>query len=343
VRTIPIAIAIPVATLLAGAACGSPGPATRPASAGPSSPPPASSPAARLFDFRVGKWVNLHQLLYARTSRWGPERDADEPQDPGWQAALDHYATAFDHRHFLALLEDPALAPVNRRLSEIGDGPLRGLDPVLTGHLERAGASYDRLWPRDRERNRAWIAALEPALARHGDALAGALAAAYGAPWPERPIRVDVSIHAGPVGAYTVLDPPHVTITSSSPKYTGDAALEMIFHEASHALVGPLSEKLAAECARQGKPLPPQLWHALLFYTTGEVVRRRLGASYVPYADANGLWARGFAELERPIKQHWPAYLDGSAGMEAALARLVASLPAAPATAPAAPAPPPAR
>ena len=304
-------------------ACGAPGAASAPVDR-----PAARGRRAQLFEFHVGKWVNLHQLLYARTSRWGPERAESEPEDAAWLAALDHYRTAFDHRNFLALLADPDLAPINRTLSQIGDGPLQGLDPVLTGHLERAGASYDRTWPADRGRNRDWIAALEPALARHGDALAGALAAAYGVPWPDRPIRVDVSIHAGPVGAYTVLDPTHVTITSSSPQYTGDAALEMIFHEASHALVDPLVEKLTAECARQGKPVPPRLWHALLFYATGEVVRRRLGPSYVPYADKNGLWARGMADHERPIKQHWPQYLDGAIDMDTALARLVASLPA---------------
>ncbi len=320
----------PLAVILVSlvtSACGAP---SEPSPAGaPTARPAAERRAAPLFEFHVGKWLNLHQLLYARTSRWGPERAETEPEDAAWLAALDHYRTGFDHRSFLALLDDPVLAPINRTLSQIGDGPLRGLDPVLTGHLERAGASYERIWPADRERNREWIAALEPALARHGDALARALATAYGAPWPDQPIRVDVSIHAGPVGAYTVLDPPHVTITSSSPQYRGDAALEMIFHEASHALVDPLVAKLAAECARQGKPVPAQLWHALLFYTTGEAVRRRLGPSYVPYADKNGLWARGFADVERPIKQHWPRYMDGSIDLDTALARLVASLPAA--------------
>lgn len=310
-------------------ACGAPDARSAPSAAGAGADRAAPKRRAPLFEFHAGKWVNLHQMLYARTSRWGPERAADEPQDAGWLAALDHYRTAFDHRSFLALLDDPALAPVNRTLSQAGDGPLRGLDPVLTGHLERAGASYDRIWPADRQRDSDWIAALEPALARHGEALAGALANAYGAPWPEQPIRVDVSVHAGPVGAYTVLDPPHITITSSSPQYSGEAALEMIFHEASHALVEPIMKKLDAECARQGVPVPPQLWHALLFYTTGEVVRRELGESYVPYVDKNGLWARGFAAYERPIKRHWPQYLDGSIDVNAALARVVADVAAA--------------
>jgi hypothetical protein len=312
---------------LVTSACGAPDASRAPSASGPVRR--TSTRQAPLFEFHVGKWVNLHQLLYARTSRWGPERGDNEPQDPSWLAALDHYRTAFDHRSFLALLHDPALAPVNRALSEAGDGALRGLNPVLTGHLERAGASYDRIWPADRQRDRDWIAALEPALARHGDALARALADAYGAPWPAQPIRVDVSVHAGPVGAYTVLDPPHITITSGEPEYSGDAALEMIFHEASHALVEPLVKKLDAECARQGVPVPPRLWHALLFYTTGEIVRRQLGGGYVPYADKNGLWARGMAAYERPIKDSWPQYLDGSIDLKTALMRVVRDLPAA--------------
>ena len=246
-------------------------------------------------------------------------------EDPGWAAALAHYESAFDHDHPLALLFDPELVRLNRQLSRLGDGPLRGIDPALAGHLQRAAAAYEA-WPEDAAENRAWIEKLQPALARHGEALAASLEKAYGARFPA-PIAVDVSSYAGPVGAYTVLDPPHITITSHLSEYQGDAALEMVFHEASHALVGPLREKLAAECARQGVAEPPQLWHSLLFYTTGEVVRRRLGGGYVPYADRNGLWTRSFSADERPIKDHWPAYLDGAIDIDTALARVVAALP----------------
>jgi hypothetical protein len=307
---------------MAAIACSQPSPE-------PASTPPAPERARPLFRFQVGKWLNLHQRLYALTSSWrrNPYQDlaGAVPEDPDWQAAMDHYRTAFVHDHPLALLGDPTLVALNRRLSELGDQPLRGIDPVLAGHLQRAAALVDADWPDAAARSRAWIAAVEPWLARHGAELATELEKLFQAAWPEEPIRVDVSIHAGPVGAYTVLDPAHITISSSLAHYQGDAGLEMLFHEASHALVAPLREKLTAEFARQGAPEPPQLWHALLFYTTGEVVRRRLGAGYVPYADKNRMWTRGLASHERPIKDHWPAYLDGAIDLDTAIARVVAA------------------
>jgi hypothetical protein len=46
-------------------------------------------------------------------------------------------------------------------------------------------------------------------------------------------------------------------------------------------------------------------------------------------AGKNGLWARGMAAYERPIKDSWPQYLDGSIDLKTALMRVVRDLPAA--------------
>ena len=52
------------------------------------------------------------------------------------------------------------------------------------------------------------------------------------------------------------------------------AALEVLFHEASHGIAEPVEQAIVRECHQRDKAIPRDLWHALVFYTTGEVIRR---------------------------------------------------------------------
>jgi hypothetical protein len=307
-------------------------PSVEPARASPQSPPePRPRPA--LFEMHSGFWVNLHQRLYAEAS---PARPGAAPagftDEPAWTGAVEYYRGAFPVSEWLGLLDHAPLVAMNLRLSSLADAADlggSGLAPELTAKLEAAAVVYRRAqWSKDDASNRRWIAAIEPALARHGDALAPDLAAVYRSPWPKDPIRVDVSVMAGPFGAYTVGEPPHITITSGRPEYQGDAALEMLFHEASHALISPIEERIAKACEATHKPTPPVLWHALLFFTTGEIVKRRLGEGYVPYADANGLYDRGpgWRQYREIFEREWRPYLAGKIEQEAAIRAIVGAL-----------------
>lgn len=252
----------------------------------------------------------------------------ENPAAPAWVAAVAYYKQRFGERGGMGLFFDEELIDINRKLSALGSA-LRpdGVDQELARHLTAAAGVALRDWPAQHRANQAWIGALSPLLERHGHALAEGLAAAYQSPWPKEPIRVDVAPVAGPFGAYTVTGPVHITISSTDPACAGDAALEMIFHEASHALVDPIEKKLAAEAAKRGKKPPRDLWHAVVFYTTGEIVRRRLGPGYVPHATRNGLWARGWTGFEAALKRDFQPYLEGRTTLDAAVAALVAGLP----------------
>lgn len=289
----------------------------------PSAVPPAAEP---LFELHRGFWLNLHQRLhYAATARRPPEG----PQEAAWKAAVDLYRRKFGEDGAMGLLFNAELVALSRRLSALGSAPeLSGVEPELAAYLAAAAELVRGDWPREDEAHRAWIAALEPLLARHGGALRSALEKAYQASWPATPIRVDVSRWAGAVGAYTVLDPPYITVSSGDPSYAGEAALEMIFHEASHALIETVSQRLRAEATKQGRRPPRDLWHAVLFYSTGEIVRRRLGPSYVPYAEKNGLWEGAWGPFKPALERDWQPYLDGKVDLDTAVSALVAGLPA---------------
>jgi hypothetical protein len=293
--------------------------------------PVESRPRPARFELHSGFWVNLHQRLYAEAAppgRGGPPEVFTD--DPAWSGAVAYYRGAFPVNDRLSLLFHEPLRALNIRLSSLADAAdLRGsgLAPELSAPLEAAAGVYRKeQWAKDDASNRRWITGIEPQLARHGDALASELSAVYRTPWPKEPIRVDVSVMAGPVGAYTVVDPTHVTISSGRTTFQGEAALEMIFHEASHALIKPIEDGIERACEAAHKPAPPTLWHALLFFTTGEIVKRRLGGSYVPYADANGLYDRDWKPYREIFERVWRPYLAGQIEQEPAIRAIVGVL-----------------
>jgi hypothetical protein len=309
-----------------------------------------------VFEFHSGFWVNLHHFLYqqarAHKSPGGTGTDTPASTDSltadekrGWATALNYYSNGFAERD---LLFNGDMVLINDRLAEMetcadlsGHGVREcasGLRPELITALEQAAPVYRaHWWPQHDRANRAWIAAVGPLVRQFGARLAQELAAAYESNWPSGLLRVDVVNYGGPNGAYTTLEPAHITISGADPRNQGPSALEIVFHEASHTLAGAVRDAIARECRQRGKPIPRDLWHALLFYTTGEMVKRALrtpaaanapaaATNYTPYAFRNGLYDRGWSTYERALELYWQPYLDGRADFGNAVARLVSAL-----------------
>jgi len=304
------------------------------------------------FQLRNGFWINLHHVLYQQTipaakgeappavdlTALGPEERS------AWSQALVYYrASIAGHDVF-----ERDMAHVDYTLADLDDGtvPSRApLKPELAAALERAAPVYRaHWWPAQARANRFWIAVAVPMVRELGPRMMERLAAAYRTPWPGRPILVDVVSYANWAGGYTTLgDPMHTVITSMEAGYQGFAALEMLFHEASHTLLDgrndPVTKALEREARTQKRTAPRNLTHAIIFYTAGEVARRTLAEAgvqgYVPAAD-HGLWARAWPKLKEPLDRFWLPYLDGKSDLDKAIAGIVGTLPAA-APGPAAP------
>ena len=110
-----------------------------------------------------------------------------------------------------------------------------------------------------------------------------------------------------------------------------------MFHEAAHSLVspvsGPLAEGIAHASIARNRPAPHDLWHVVLFYTVGEIVRRTLrdhGVSdYIPFAYHQDLYDHvpGWKYMQHGLECHWRRYLDGTIELDLALAYLIQDLP----------------
>jgi hypothetical protein len=262
-----------------------------------------------VFEFHSGFWVNLHHTLYyearqknASTSDTAKSSASNRPvlknmPDPklaftdaerrAWNDAVAYYAANFANKD---LLFSNDLIDLNNQLSDFEDCPdlsglkqkfcNAGLPADLTHTLESAAPVYrEHLWLAHDRANRRWIFGVAPLVREQGLGLSERLADIYQTPWPRRKIRVDVSAYANWAGAYTTVDPLHVTISSLDPGNQGSAALEILFHEGSHGIAQGVEAAIIRECRQRDKAIPRDLWHALVFYTTGEVLRPILTSS----------------------------------------------------------------
>jgi hypothetical protein len=353
-------------------------------------PQPQSDPMfgpLPVFEFHSGFWLNLHHMLYQEAKQRLSPSEHPQPgkyarsvidlssiarpvltpsEQRAWNEAVDYYAANYAN-HDLLFSNDLVL--LKNQLGDFEDcdelsGRRKktcdaGLPPNITRILEAAAAVYRaHYWTNHDRANRRWIAGVAPLIREQGVGISERLASAYQTKWPKPKIRVDVCAYANWAGAYTTLDPLRVTISSLDPRNQDNAALEVLFHEASHGIAEPVEQAIARECRQRDKAIPRDLWHALVSYTTGELIRSAMntgdaaeaannltpvsanggtpppsfddrsvpGGGSTPYAVREHLYARGWDEYLNLLTRYWQPYLDGQASFDDAIARMVSSL-----------------
>ena len=314
---------------------------------------PTASNSANIFEFHSGFWINLHHFLYleAQLSEAGAgarypsltAADKDELQrlspaeQATWAEAVSFYKDSFTNKD---LLFDDNLIEIKNLLEDAeqsSDLAQTQIPTPLKAVLLKAAPIYRaHWWRRHDEQNQRWIADLQPLVDRYGRSLVADLVAIYAQPWPQYPVRVDAVAYANWAGAYTTVGPTRPAISSTDPANQENAALEIVFHETSHGMMDKIMEAFQkaeqeVNAHRQGAPFHAgTLWHAVLFYTAGALVAKRI-PGYEPYADKHGLWIRAWPDPDRVlIAKDWGPHVDGKTDLQSAITRLVADLASAP-------------
>ena len=327
------------------------------------------APAQAAFEFRSGFWINLHHFLYLQGRLHNAAADHSTPTSPAqvpdtraqsdaaahdspermtgdqqkaWNAAVKAYAADWSSRD---LLHNENMILINDRLSDLADRPditgkvpvqcVSGLTSEMTAALREAAPVYRARWWADQDReNRAWITAATSLMRTMGPAFSAELADVYQRGWPQRPLRVDVVWYAGPTGAYTSLDPVHLTIGSHDPRNRDVPGFVVLYREASQAISIRVNRTITQDYRQLGKPIPRDLWPALLFYTAGELWRRtgrKIAEGHDSPTDTPrkevyeyraALNDRGWNMYETVLERYWQQYLDGTLRMETAIARI---------------------
>lgn len=281
------------------------------------------------FEFHSGFWVNLHHTLYNTSAGKkvgrAPNLSAFSPAETAaWNDAVAYYDRNLVDHDFL----EYSMIRINSALAAAADkASLRGSDvpaPLIRVLEEAAPVYRARLWEDHDRKNREWIDQVSPLIAKYESILKPALAHAYDSPWPRERIRVEMSYYTTGASAYTSIGPTLVTISSWSQRNQGPAGLETIFHEAGHGLVQKIRDEISAAEKRSGRKLAhDDLWHAMMFYTTGTIVRQQV-PEITPYALKYGMWEHNWPDTLPVLDKDWQPFLDGKARFKEAIDRVVA-------------------
>jgi hypothetical protein len=280
------------------------------------------------FEFHSGFWLNLHHTLYNQAvgikAGRAPDLVALSPAETGaWNQVLEFYGRSLVNHDLLEV----SMVRMNQALALAGntsDLQAPGLSRDMAQTLLAAAPVYRARWWADHDKkNREWIASISPFVAKYESALKPALAHAYDTPWPKGAVRVEVSYYVTGNSAYTSVEPTLITVSSRSERNQGPSALETLFHEESHALVQKAFTEIAKDEKSQKKDLKYRdFWHALVFYTTGELVRKQL-PELEPYAMRYGLWESSWPEILPVMEKDWKPFLDGKTAFKDAIKQLV--------------------
>jgi hypothetical protein len=206
--------------------------------------------------------------------------------------------------------------------------------------LSAAAPIYRTRWWKDDDRaNRAWITQVSPLVEKWGVRVANELSLAYESHWPAGRIAVDLVGYAGPLGAYTTLQPLHLLISSRDPRNQGNGGImefQILFNEASHGVAVPVLSAIIRRCREQGKLIPRDLWNALVFYTTGRIVQQEVAREQLADGaerdsdqaldDQETLEMRGWADYLQLLNTYWQPYLDGGISFDVTLDRMISAL-----------------
>jgi hypothetical protein len=295
--------------------------------------------SSRSFMFYSDPITNLHDFLV-----WNARSGEEVEPQPGCLAELPaEQRAAFEHAraHYAATFANGGgeliLLSLRWRLANFGEINLADAAEIAAtvAELALAAPAYEACWWRQHdERNRRWIANLQPLLDAHESALRDRLAELYGrelARW----LPVDVVGYAGVDAGSPVLNPHQLLIASarlSSPEHS----LEVLVRQASQTIFGlrapgALWQALQQASSSAAKPVPDNFSRLLSFFTAGKVVEARLveqgRGDYTPYVYSEGLMERSLPAHRELLEQVWLPYVEGRVPMADAVQQLVDALP----------------
>lgn len=251
----------------------------------------------------------------------------------GWNYSVDYYQEFISPAKF----NDRAQYLLRMNLAE-HDEQIRGEGSkqfigTTRGFMDAASTAFSSCrWATQDKVNRQWIEQAESLLVQHEERIAGQLAKLYQKSWGGLPIPADIVETVSWSGANSIAMNPdggHLLISNS---YLGNSALEIVFHEASHLLMGrndPVWQALEKAAAALDMQMPDGIWHVVLFYTTGEIVRASLEAAgepvYTPMIYeiyTRSPWGR----YQEAVESTWPAYLNGELTLSEATTNLITAI-----------------
>ncbi len=347
-RICPLVLVLSFLSGMSPASAGEPAAVAAP-DIGPSDDSPSPDPDFDYLELRIDPLVDLYfairaQAADAEAPPWDGYEDAVEAAR-GLQASLGTFGGwgPIDTRVLSASTPETLLEgflgfpePYRRRGTTLS---LRDDAVQLARALARQMPEFmDSRWPARREALERRLALVEERLMpRHREAFRFMLTS-LAIPDPRTTLPVFLVLEANPPGAmtYSLRGGRPVSVLASMDDSLDSQFLELILHEATHALEDPssepqtvfgrLREALEQRGLERGDEALYEIPHTLMFVQAEETMRRVVDPSHVAYGEAvSGLYTR-LEPIPSVVREVWRRHLDDELEQNAALTEIVERL-----------------
>lgn len=302
---------------------------------------------SKYFSFQSSKQLNAHLYLYNRALGC---KFTKKPNDSlAYYSFKDKYASLnlkevlelnnimLYYRDSLTtkdLLFDSTMTLFTDYLSDEGRSKIKLKSKWQSEALEmlkKFQPYFSRLyWKGIDSTNKAWLNTYKAQFAKLEITIVPELERLYQTKMPPQKVRIDLACYATWAGAYSFKNSfEHIVYSTVSKDNQGDLATEIVFHEASHFLVDKVYGQIALRI-KDNKDYKKctNLWHNLLFYTTGYVLikeYKQQWKNFDPYYVQMKFEERlpDFKVTIDGCKLYWNSYAEGKMTFEEAVKKLV--------------------
>jgi hypothetical protein len=306
-------------------------------------PLPGQIGETNYFEFFSNYYLNLHHWLYSKGLQYNKTLSKDfdsifkeikiapdESTKQNVMLAIKYYADSIVNRN---LLFDPGLTDLKYSLEKIADlnsEELKSFSPYIINALQSADSFFrDNHWTEINAKNMTFMKANIELVKEIENDVVGDCAKYYHYKYDGKKFRVDLVDYATFFGAYTTTDPYiNAVISSTDKRHEGTQGVEVIFHEVSHGMIDSVYALQEKICNGVKTPVDHNIWHSILFYSTGTFVKNALamhGKEHEIYLYKNNLAGINpqFKKVIDSVTKYWKLYLDGKISMEKSIRLIV--------------------
>jgi len=275
----------------------------------------------RQVNFNSNQAINFHHLLFDMARTHKPLAEYQWPSGLSTEeVALLRRLTSFYQQHFVSLGRSAmrAALPLQHMTKalttySVGNALTLPIQSLQADFVRGLSLYQKHLWPQHDRQNKLWVVKLINLLKTYGSPIQTRLEQQLESPlFTGVTHPVDVVFYPGHKNGAFTQDWPYSMLNSSQSSYQGLAALEMFFHEISHASAADkLFELIQTKFAQQGLQAFQDIWHPILFNLVGQTTKAALAQNkvkYREYAQVQDIYNRGYFSQFTPfIHSSWKA------------------------------------
>lgn len=306
----------------------------------------ASAPVAETnyFEFRSSYILNLHHYLIKEGLRYNKTDSLNRSFESffintgkvtasakqGIMNAVKYYADSVVKKN---MLFDPELTSLKYALLSIDDVnevPDNVISPAWIKAIKSADAYYkEGEWKNTNAQNLLFINSHLEQVKRIEKDVIRRCEDVYQYKYSGKKFRIELVDYATFFGAYTTNEPFVCAVISSTDKrHNAEQGTEVIFHEVSHSMIDSLFQKQQELCTASSLRMDHNVWHSILFYSTGTIVKdalAQIGVNHELYIYRNNLASLSpdFKKLIDKVSTQWPLYMNKEISMDEALKKIL--------------------